>query len=312
MIAPLIMGLVLFVFTRSALSILFIGLSPLFMIGTWIDNRIQNRRLVRDGDKAFAEAVHQLRQEIAGALARERVGRLAECPSTAEVVDAMRRQTPLLWTRRREHERMLTVRLGVGTQPSRHTVELPQRNRTQPRHWLAAGVRPGRRRPGAGGAGGRATCASAGSIGVAGPRPAAVGVARGIVAQLAGLHSPADLTLVAFAPADSTGDWEWLKWLPHHGSAFSPVSGPQLAGEAAAGLRLVAELEEVIIQRTGDGPAAAEVEPWPAVVGGGRGLGPGGAIPAGRPRGERPGGRRACAVGGRQSRSDSPAPAAPS
>ncbi|HEY5882280.1 MAG TPA: FtsK/SpoIIIE domain-containing protein [Nakamurella sp.] len=265
MIAPLVMGLVLFAFTRSALSILFIALSPLLMIGTWIDKLIQNRRQVREGDKTFAEAVHDLRQEIAGALARERVGRLVECPSTAEVVDAIRRQTPLLWTRRREHERMLTVRLGVGTQPSRHTVELPARNRSQPRHWLAlASVREDATLvPGVPVVG---DLRESGSIGVAGPRTAAVGVARGLVAQFAGLHSPADVTLVAFASADTTDDWEWLKWLPHHGSAFSPVSGPQLAGEAAAGLRLVAELEEVIIQRTGAGPAAAEVEPWPAIL----------------------------------------------
>ncbi|WP_395725246.1 FtsK/SpoIIIE domain-containing protein [Nakamurella sp.] len=264
-LAPLVMGAVLFAFTRSALSIVFVALSPLFMIGNWVDNRIQNRRLVRDGDREFAAAVHQLREEIATALARERVGRLAECPSTAEVVDAMRRQTPLLWTRRREHERMLTIRLGVGTQPSRHTVELPNRSRTQPRHWLAlAAVRDAAAEvPGVPVVG---DLRDSGSIGVAGPRAAAVGVGRGLVAQLAGLHSPADLTVVAFVSADTIGDWGWLKWLPHNGSAFSPVTGPQLAGEAAAGLRLVAELEELIIRRTAVSAADTDAPPWPAVV----------------------------------------------
>ena len=259
MIAPLLMGVLLFAFTQSLLSIVFIGLSPLLMIGSWIDNRIQNRRLVRDGDRAFADGVHQLRQELATALARERVGRLAECPSTAEIVDAMRRQTPLLWTRRREHERMLTVRLGVGSQPSRHTVELPGRNRAEARHLLAlTALRVDAAQvPGVPVVADLRDC---GSIGVAGPRAAAIGVARGVVAQLAGLHSPADLTLVAFAAAESTADWEWLKWLPHHGSAFCPIDGPQLAGEAAAGLRLVSELEELISSRAG-GPVA-----WPAVV----------------------------------------------
>jgi S-DNA-T family DNA segregation ATPase FtsK/SpoIIIE len=265
MVAPLLMGVVLFAFTRSALSVVFVALSRLFMIGNWLDNRIQNRRLERDGERAFTESVHQLRQEIAIGIARERVGRLAECPSTAEVVDAMRRQTPLLWTRRPEHDRMLTVRLGVGTQPSRHAVELPARNRVQPRHWLAlTSVRDDAALvqgvPVIG------DLRESGSIGVAGPRPAAVGVARGIVAQLAGLHSPADLTLVAFASSDTTGDWDWLKWLPHHGSAFSPITGPQLAGEAAAGLRLVAELEEVISQRVGTGSPASQAAHWPAVV----------------------------------------------
>ena len=260
MIAPLLMGVLLFAFTRSALSIVFIGLSPLFMIGSWADNMIQNRRLAREGDRAFAEAVHVMRQDLAAALARERVGRLAECPATAEVVDAMRRQNALLWTRRREHERMLTVRLGVGTQASRHTVELPGRSRTQARHWLAvASLRDDAASvQGVPVVGDLRDC---GSIGVAGPRVSAIGVARGVVAQLVGLHSPADLTLVAFASAETTADWEWLKWLPHHGSAFSPIEGPQLAGEAAAGLRLVSELEELIIRRTtGDGP------PWPVVV----------------------------------------------
>ena len=149
----------------------------------------------REAEANFAEAVHVLRQEIATALARERVGRLAECPSTAETIDAMRRQTPLLWTRRREHERILTVRLGVGTQPSRHTVELPNRSRTQARHWLqlqslqvdAALVQ---------GVPVVADLRDCGSIGVAGPRAAAVGVARGVVTQLVALHSPADLSSV--------------------------------------------------------------------------------------------------------------------
>ncbi len=259
MLAPLLMGVLLFAFTQSVLSIVFIGLSPLFMIGSWLDNRIENRRQERDGDRAFAEAVHLMRQDLAAALARERVGRLAECPATAEVVDAMRRQTPLLWTRRREHERMLTVRLGVGTQPSRHTVELTGRNRAQARHALAlTALRDDAAEvPGVPVVADLRDC---GSIGVAGPRGASIGVARGVVAQLAGLHSPADLTLVAFAAAESAADWEWLKWLPHHGSAFCPIDGPQLAGEAAAGLRLVAELEELISTR------AAGSAGWPAVV----------------------------------------------
>ena len=78
---------------------------------------------------------------------------------------------------------MLTVRLGVGTQASRHTVELPGRSRTQARHWRqwqslrddAASVQ---------GVPVVADLRDCGSIGVAGPRAAAVGVARGVVTQL--------------------------------------------------------------------------------------------------------------------------------
>ena len=265
MVAPLIMGLVLYVFTRSLLSILFIGLSPLLMVGNYVDNKIQNRRVARESDAQFAEAVQVLRQDLANALARERVGRLAEAPSTAEAIDAMRRQTPLLWTRRREHDRILTVRLGVGEQPSRHTVELPTKSRAQPRHWLqlqalradAAFVQ---------GVPVVADLRECGSIGVAGPRPAATGVARGVLMQLAALHSPADLAVAAFLSSDTTDDWGWLKWLPHNRSPYSPLTGPHLAGEAAAGLRLVAELEELIDQRSAEDQRDAGERLFPAIL----------------------------------------------
>ena len=265
MVAPLVMGLVLYVFTRSLLSILFIGLSPLLMIGNYVDNKIQNKRSSKEAEANFAEAVHVLRQEIATALARERVGRLAECPSTAETIDAMRRQTPLLWTRRREHERILTVRLGVGTQASRHTVELPNRSRTQARHWAqlqslqvdAADVQ---------GVPVVADLRDSGSVGIAGPRAAAVGVTRGIITQLVALHSPADLVVAAFVSGDTTADWGWLKWLPHNRSPFSPLTGPHLASEAAAGLRLVSELEELITQRAGETTGSSAPPAFPSVV----------------------------------------------
>jgi S-DNA-T family DNA segregation ATPase FtsK/SpoIIIE len=261
MIAPLVMGVALYAFTRSLLSILFIGLSPLLMIGNYIDNRIQNRRAMREAERSFGDAVRQLRDELAGALARERVARLLEAPSTAEAMDAIRRQTPLLWTRRREHERILTVRLGVGTQPSRHEVELPRRGRAEPRHWamlqaLHDGAVTVQGVPVV------ADLRACGSVGICGPRAAAAGVARGTVVQLVALHSPADLVVTALVSGDSAPDWAWLKWLPHNKSPYSPVNGPHLAADASAGLRLTAELEELIAQRS----AGDDAPTYPAVV----------------------------------------------
>ncbi len=263
MVAPLILGVVLYLFTQSLLSILFIGLSPLLMIGTYIDNRVQIRREAREADQTFAEDIGQLRMELGTALARERVARLQEAPSTAEAIDSVRRQTPLLWTRRREHERILTVRLGVGTLPSRHVVELPSRGRAEARHWIqllavrqdAATVQ---------GVPVVADLRTSGSVGVCGPRESAVGVARGLVLQLVALQSPADVVITALVSSDTTPDWMWLKWLPHNRSPYSPLRGPHLADDAAAGMRLVAELEGLIAQRV-DRESEAEA-PYPAVV----------------------------------------------
>ncbi|ARQ70407.1 FtsK/SpoIIIE domain-containing protein [Streptomyces marincola] len=54
----------------------------------------------------------------------------------------------------------------------------------------------------------------AGSLGLAGPRERITGVARSVLAQLAGLHPPGALQLVAVAPGRAD-DWSWLGWLPH-------------------------------------------------------------------------------------------------
>ncbi|WP_189111278.1 FtsK/SpoIIIE domain-containing protein [Streptomyces camponoticapitis] len=61
----------------------------------------------------------------------------------------------------------------------------------------------------------------AGSLGLAGPRERLTGLARSAVAQLAALHSPADLEIVLISADRSITvgqrkrEWGWLGWLPH-------------------------------------------------------------------------------------------------
>ncbi|MEV5975039.1 FtsK/SpoIIIE domain-containing protein [Streptomyces sp. NPDC051921] len=61
----------------------------------------------------------------------------------------------------------------------------------------------------------------AGSLGLAGPAPRLAGLARSVVAQLAALHSPADLEIVLVSAdrnrplEERRRAWGWLGWLPH-------------------------------------------------------------------------------------------------
>ncbi|MFF1559219.1 FHA domain-containing protein [Streptomyces sp. NPDC058279] len=64
------------------------------------------------------------------------------------------------------------------------------------------------------GAGSRVDLREAGALGIAGPRPRLTGVARSVIAQLAALHSPAQLEIVLLA-MDPATDWNWVGWLPH-------------------------------------------------------------------------------------------------
>ncbi|MER5280341.1 FtsK/SpoIIIE domain-containing protein [Streptomyces sp. NPDC002809] len=98
---------------------------------------------------------------------------------------------PRLWERDTAHPEALVVRLGTADR-----ADLP-----------AVPVTVGLR--------------EAGSLGLAGPRERLAGLARSTVAQLAALHSPADLEIVLISTDRARGtderrrEWAWLGWLPH-------------------------------------------------------------------------------------------------
>ncbi len=53
-------------------------------------------------------------------------------------------------------------------------------------------------------------------VAVDGDRSAVLGLVRAIICQLAVLHSPRHLRILAVTDPVTATDWEWLKWLPHH------------------------------------------------------------------------------------------------
>ncbi|MGC0420752.1 FHA domain-containing protein [Embleya sp. AB8] len=111
-----------------------------------------------------------------------------------------------LWERAAGHPEALSVRLGVGDLPSRVTVV--------------------RTADGAGTAAEERTLTAFSVpvtvslkdtvLGLTGHRPRLLGLARSVVAQLAGLHGPQDVELVVLcADPGTAADWSWARWLPH-------------------------------------------------------------------------------------------------
>ncbi|WP_030556077.1 FtsK/SpoIIIE domain-containing protein [Streptomyces exfoliatus] len=98
---------------------------------------------------------------------------------------------PRLWERGQDHPESLVVRLGTTDRAELSGVPVTVDLR------------------------------EAGSLGLAGPADRLAGLARSVVAQLAALHSPADLEIVLIS-ADRNRSlderrraWGWLGWLPH-------------------------------------------------------------------------------------------------
>lgn len=282
MVLPLVMGLVLFALTRSLLAVAFIALSPLLMLGMYFDARYQAKKKHRLAVERFADALRELAADLTAAQKLERAVRHTETPALEEVVDSIHRLGPILWTHRPENPEFLTIRLGVGEAPSRCRVELPADNDAEPKYlkqltelrdeFATIGDVPV-----------VADLRESGALGVCGPRGLVDGVARGIVMQLVGLHSPAELAVTAFASQQSRSSWEWLEWLPHAGSVHSPLSGNHLTDSRNGGIALLSRLEDLLKQRIGrqspsesvsfgaippDGPAGDSRAPLtlPAVV----------------------------------------------
>lgn len=248
--APLLMGGVMFMITPNPAAVVMMAMSPLLMIGAWVDQIFAGRRLLALQKKDFAESMLRLQEELLQEREQERRVRHAEAPSLAEIDAAICELKPLLWTNRPEHDGFLSVRLGSGRAVSRNEIELPSSNDTLPEFWeqleqlrtefsviddVPILTRLGRD----------------GALGIAGPGVTAEDVARGVVVQLLGLHSPAEVAATAIVSAASRQGWEWLKWFPHTSSAHSPLAGVHLADSSTAAAGLLAQLEGVIDKRTG-------------------------------------------------------------
>jgi len=266
LIAPLVVGGVFLVVNPgNPLSLIFIALSPLLMIATFIDNRIQVRHQWKVASAQFVETLASINSEIDDLHDAERTGRLSEAPSAGELIAAVATRSNLLWTRRPEHAPFLAVRLGLGEMPSRHEVEMPGQRKGTPDMWrqvteLATKVALVGPVPAV------EDLTVSGSLGVGGPLAAARAVARGLIIQLTALHSPAELVLVGLASTASSREWDWLKWLPHTGSAFSPLASSALATGGPAANGALSELEELIETRTEAQRDDRAARPLPVVV----------------------------------------------
>ena len=249
MLLPLVLGLAMFAITRSLLSVVFVALSPLLMLGMYFDTKYQAKKKYDTDVQRFADAQRQLAEDLTTAQQVERAVRRGETPALSEVVEAIHRLGPLLWTHRPENPEFLTVRIGLGDAPSWCHIELSQDNDAEPKYLqqlveLRDGFAEVSDVPVV------ADLRECGALGVCGPRGIVDGVARGIVMQLIALHSPAELTITAFASQQSRTSWEWLEWLPHAGSVYSPLSGNHLTDSENGGIALLSRLEDLVKRRT--------------------------------------------------------------
>lgn len=245
LIAPLIAGAVLFLFTGQLLGVVMMAMSPLLLVGSYVDNALATRHASKAERARFDGAMLQLQERMEQARDSERRARAAELPGTGDLMEAARQLGPLLWSERPEHPTFLAVNLGLGRAESRNQLGLSQSNETKPEYWeqllqLKAEFSTIDRVPIV------AQLRSSGALGFAGLANEREAVACGAVFQLLARHSPAEVVVAAMVAPASRPAWEWLKWMPHSTSAHSPIDGSLLADGPAAASILLAQLEGLV------------------------------------------------------------------
>jgi S-DNA-T family DNA segregation ATPase FtsK/SpoIIIE len=247
LIAPILMGGIMYWVTQQALTLLFLALSPLMLLGSYYDQLVTGKSTYKRALKQWRTDVASLSDDLAAANQKEIASRLVEHPSVAECMTATRDLSNLLWTRRPDAPGFGEFRLGLGTQPARSVVELPDAKRASRAVFaeLVEALAPHRAVADVPVV---ASPALQGGLGIAGPRSAAAAAAHGIVVQAAVLHSPEDLVIASVASVQSASEWEWLKWLPHTHSSSSPLDA-HLASTTAGASTVLGSIEELIAAR---------------------------------------------------------------
>jgi DNA segregation ATPase FtsK/SpoIIIE, S-DNA-T family len=173
-----------------------------------------------------------------------------------------------LWERRPADDDFLTVRVGRGPVPLAAPLRLAAAAGPLVEHdpeLLAAAEALVRRAGWLPDAPVAVPLRRLGVVAVSGPRDRVRALARALVCQLAVLHAPDDLRILAGFPPAALPAWEWLKWLPHARDPAPGVDGPPSCLLAGTRGQLAALLDREVRRRLAAGPATFDGRQPPAV-----------------------------------------------
>ena len=197
---PAVAGVTMAWLLDTPTFLFFALLSPVVALGTWLSDRWSGRRSGRRETVAHGHEVRAAEALLADAVRADLRAAEEAHPDLAALAAAARRRTPPLWSRARQDEDALAVRIGSAPGPTRVIRVEGEGSRapaSAPHCPVVADLR------------------ATGGLAVVGPRERTAGVLRSVVAQLCALHAPGELDVVLVAPVERLASWRWTRWLPH-------------------------------------------------------------------------------------------------
>jgi DNA segregation ATPase FtsK/SpoIIIE, S-DNA-T family len=235
-LGPLVLGAVMVVVLHNIIYALFMLLSPVLVVGSWLEQRRHARRSSRGGRREYEQKLTELGAELEGHQAQELARRRQAFPDLAEIERRATAPDPRLWERRPDHDDFLELAAGFGDVPFSPVLS-DRRPPPKEAEAVLAEYRSLRLAPVP------VELANGGVVGIVGEREHGLALARGLLCQAAVLHGPADVAVAVFTDEATREDCDWVKWLPHARDGGGG-SRRQLAIGPSAGAALVAELTD--------------------------------------------------------------------
>jgi len=254
LVAPLVMGAAMLAMTKQLYSLIFVALSPIIMLGTYIDQRMRSKHQYLSEVANFEANLTRVADELSRAHEADRRDLLKIYPSVEDSWNSAARLGSVLWWRRPEHPEFLQLRLGLGDLPAvtsckrtgsgEGVAEFEDRLTALESQFVQLEDVPV-----------VADLRVCGSLGLCGDRSVLDGVARGLMVELICMHSPAEVSVVCMTSRSGVKRWDWLQWTPHTSSPHSPLGDLHLSSDPATAAVLLAHLEELIELRSASGGA---------------------------------------------------------
>ncbi len=243
-IAPLILGVVLFLVLKQPTMLLFMALGPVMAGWTFAESWRSGKRGYKARLASWRTRLSEAEARLGSCVLAETAQRRESAPEAGELVARARSPLPTLWERRPDDNDFLRLRVGTADLPSELAVTIEaggsERLRTEAleiasKHATLHAVPAS------------TSLVESGVVGIGGPRDRVLGIGRFLVAQTVTLHSPRDVVLCAAVASEE--EWSWLKWLPHADPLGSPLGRSGLAAGEDASRELLAAVQGVIAER---------------------------------------------------------------
>lgn len=233
MMMPVLMGIALYVTTRSSYALMYVLVWPFMGLGTWWQQK-------RAAEKQFAEELATWQQDVdellttidtQAVLQRERAH--DDYPEPQVVRERAAAGDPRTWARSEDRDGFLTTRLGIGTVPALLRGEVKEGGDRAVRRTTVQDLQ---RRDRLADMPVTVSLAEHPLVAVTGKPEDVDGLVRALLLRLAWDHAPTDLTVAGcFGPGRASHE-AWLRWLPHAAPRIGGTSPVAVGTRAATAL----------------------------------------------------------------------------